>query len=130
MSLPKGVSVKVKFLRPRGYDNLREWMSNDRILVTRHGRIFIDKEIFHYPASCWANPYKVGTKTDQYSLEESLKKYEDYLRYLLEDSENYEDYLHEFLTLQYAKEIGCFCDEGQPCHRNIILKLLKEKLNV
>ena len=42
--LPKGVCVKVKSLRPR-FDNLREWNNtDDHILVTRRGRVFIDRK--------------------------------------------------------------------------------------
>ena len=44
--------IKVSNLRKEGYSNLRDWLKyENNIYVGRHGRIFIDKVIFHYPAS-------------------------------------------------------------------------------
>ena len=126
---PVGVSCKVKFLRQRGYDNLEEWLAQPgHIMVTRAGRIFVTdksqaigsagrKRIFHYPKSLWANPYKV---TKSCPLEQSLQLYQAHLKKLLSDPVK----KLEFLKLKQAKEIACFCDEGSPCHRDIILHYL------
>ena len=130
--LPKTVSCKVKYLRKRGYDNLREWLKNpNHILVTRNGRIFITnkdkplndpqrKEIFHYPKSIWCNPYTLK----KYSLEKSLELYKKHIRKLLQNQQN----LIKFNELLKVDEIACFCDEDSPCHRNIIIEMLKEFL--
>jgi hypothetical protein len=125
-----GVSCKVKFLRKRGYDNLEEWLSvPGHVMVTRAGRIFITdkskpvgsddrRRIFHYPKSLWANPYKVGPEC---SLSESLQLYQTHLAQLLLDPAM----KAEFVKLQEKTEIACFCDEGSPCHRDVILDYLK-----
>jgi hypothetical protein len=128
VKLPKGVCVKANYLRPR-YNNLKEWCAhNDHLLVTRRGRIFITKkgpngtikEVFTYPESQWANPFKLS----KYSLEKSLALYEKHLESKLQDPK----VLKQFLELAKLTEIGCFCDPGSPCHRDVILKKLKEKL--
>jgi hypothetical protein len=122
---PIGVCIKVASLRPR-YDNLSEWMYDKKnIYVGRRGRVFIkckdgEKRIFHYSDSEWCNPFKLK----EYSLDESLKKYEILLRSKLEDSDN----LKRFLNLVSFKEIGCFCNSSERCHRDIILKVLREKI--
>lgn len=62
------VCVKVSNLRKIGYFSLREWIADDKNLyVGRRGRLWItenngDKNIFHYPESKWANPFKVTKK--------------------------------------------------------------------
>lgn len=114
---PIGVCVKVTFLRPR-YNNLQEWCAQDgNILVTRNGRVTIGKDhVYVYNGSPWANPYKLS----QYTLEESLSKYEEYLNQLLLQKET----LQNFLKLRFAKEIGCFCEPNSKCHRDVILRKL------
>lgn len=58
-SFPVGVCVKVKHLRPK-YQNLKEWLETEsHVLVCRSGRIFINKEIFHYKQHEFANPFPV-----------------------------------------------------------------------
>lgn len=63
--LPKRQCIKVSELRKAGYQHLKDWNSVDsNIQVTRNGRIFIthaknQREIYHYPNSLWANPFKV-----------------------------------------------------------------------
>ena len=122
--LPEGVCVKAKNLRPK-HDNLREWMANSsHVYVGRRGRIFIKergggKHVFHYKDSEWCNPFKLT----EYSLEESLEKYENYLCRKLDDDP---DALERFRHLSFASEIGCFCDPSQKCHRDVILKILRE----
>lgn len=116
---PKGVCVKVKHLRPK-YANLQDWLACDtHSLVTRHGRIFIGKEkqIFHYPASEWANPFTVK----EYGLEECLNLYRQHLDTLLARDEAC---LARFKALAEMTQIGCFCEPGSPCHRDVILEKL------
>lgn len=117
MSLPKGVCVKVDYLRPN-YSNLRDWLNaKGHVLVTRPGRIFIDKHIFHYPGSPWANPFKIK----DYGLNQCLELYKKHLDKLLLDPNK----LEEFKELKNATELGCFCKPDENCHRNIIIEKLK-----
>lgn len=122
-ALPVGVCVKAASLRPQ-YDNLGEFLSNPKnILVCRKGRVWItDKEngskrLFTWPDSPWANPYKVG---DEHTLEEALALYSAHLDALLQNEEK----RSEFLQLVNAEKIGCFCDRGRDCHRDIIIAKL------
>ncbi|ORY36662.1 hypothetical protein BCR33DRAFT_770150 [Rhizoclosmatium globosum] len=124
--LPKGVSVKITYLRPK-YNHLKQWYeTSGNVLVTRAGRVNYkvdetgETRVFGYKASPWANPFKVK----EYSLDECLSRFQEHLRRLLEDPV----VLTEFLKLADAKEIGCFCLPGDGCHRNVILKMLEEKL--
>ena len=111
--------LKVASLRKETGDpniNLKTWMSNPQnVYVGRRGRIFIgsgdDKEIFHYPASKFANPYLLS----EYTLEESLMLYKDYLK-----SSGLIDQLEELR----GKNLGCFCDQCGKCHAKILAKYL------
>jgi hypothetical protein len=76
--------------------------------------------VFSYRASEWHNPFKVSER--EHTLHNSLLKFEKHLSGLLKDSEARE----RFLKLREAKEIGCFCASGSPCHRDIILKILRQ----
>lgn len=118
----KGVCVKVKHLRPN-YPNLKEWLKWDtHCLVTRRGRVFIDsKEVFHYPESEWANPFSVK----EYGLEKCLQLYREHLDELLTNPER----LARFMKLAEMTEIGCFCEPGAPCHRDVILEVLNALLH-
>lgn len=119
--LPRGVSVKVQHLRPR-YPDLQSWCeSPGHVLVTRPGRVFITdatgaKRVFNYPGSPWSNPFKLSDHT----LSDALSQYRAYLQDKLKDPKT----LEAFLVLRNAKELGCFCDPGAPCHRDVILNVL------
>tara|TARA_B100001996_G_C18590673_1_gene565967 strand:+ start:744 stop:1133 length:390 start_codon:yes stop_codon:yes gene_type:complete len=114
----KVTSIKVANLRKQGISNLREWMENpNNIYVGRHGRIFIDKDIFHYPASKWQNPFKLK----DYNHNDSLSLYVLYLFIT--------GLIHEIEELR-GKTLGCFCEhqrdkDGVPiCHAQILADLL------
>ncbi len=93
--------------------NLREWLKmKNHEYVGRHGRIFIDKEIFHYPDSKWGNPYKLK----DYDIETSLRLYEEHVRNNLMSS----------LCELKGKILGCFCENDSPCHAKILVKLIDE----
>lgn len=110
------VCIKVDALRKASGDrsaDLRKWMEDpNNIYVGRHGRIFIDKEIFPYKGSKWANPYKVGPK--DYTLEESIRLYRKHLV----DSGLIND-IHEL----DGKQLGCFCDQSDVCHAQVLAEL-------
>jgi hypothetical protein len=116
--------VKVDALRKSSGDKtitLKKWMKDENnVYVGRQGRIFIgkgdDKEIFHYKGSKFANPYKVGIKEGEYSLEESLKLYKKHLKKTGLDKEVEE---------LRGKTLGCFCDQKGPCHAKILAEMLK-----
>ncbi len=113
--IPTTQCIKVDQLRKKyGRDiDLEKWLKIENNLYTgRHGRIFINKEIFHYPASKWANPYKIS----EYSLAESLRLYEEHIRSNLLNS----------LSELSGKTLGCFCDQANPCHAQVLVKLYKE----
>ena len=100
--------------------DLNKWMKMEKNLYTgRQGRIFINKEIFHYPGSKWANPYKVSES--EYTLEDSLKLYEEHVRSRLD--------LIESLKELEGKTLGCFCKQTEPCHAKVLVKLFKEFVN-
>jgi|TARA_B100001094_G_scaffold330581_1_gene396118 hypothetical protein len=113
-------SIKVANLRKKGFSNLREWMKDpNNIYVGRHGRIFIDKVIFHYPGSKWQNPFKLK----DYSLKDSLSLY---TLYLLNTGLIYD--LHELK----GKNLGCFCDHQKDkndvpiCHAQVLVDLIEK----
>ncbi|KAI9332848.1 hypothetical protein BDR26DRAFT_869056 [Obelidium mucronatum] len=125
--LPIGVCLKNPNLRRRGYNNLQEWANTPgNVLVIRAGRVRYkdpntgELKTFGYKASPWANPYKLS----EFPIDVSLANFRVHLRNQVERDP---EVLREFLKLADAKEIGCFCMEGDKCHRNEILKLLKEK---
>lgn len=108
------VCVKVKNLRKLGYSSFREWREEkNNLYVGRRGRIFIDKKIYHYPGSKWANPYKVK----EYGLKESLSLY---LYYIQNKLNNGELDLSELVGMN----LGCFCETNQ-CHAQVLLDLIK-----
>ena len=124
MNAPKHRCVRVANLRRHGYSSLREWISTPgNLYVGRHGRIFINGKIFHYPGRKdyqglkWRNPFKVGAK--HHSLNESLKLYEAHLR----DS----GLIDKLGELSKYKELGCFCTEGTPCHAALLVCLLEKQ---
>lgn len=120
MKVPTGVCVKVASLRPK-YSDLKQWCGMPKhLLVTRHGRIFIGKgdkkTVFTYPASEWANPFPVK----KYGLNKSLEMFEKYLDKKLSDTLVRD----KFLGLSAYDELGCFCNQGERCHRDIIINKL------
>lgn len=74
--------------------------------------------------SKWGNPYKVGKDG---TIEEVLRKYEDYVR----GNKELMDALPELV----GKRLGCFCKQSKkckggvipPCHGDVLLKLLRER---
>jgi hypothetical protein len=63
----------------------------------------------------WGNPFKVK----EFGLEESLKKYRDWLEErLIEDP--------DFLEPLRGKDLACWCPLNQPCHADVILEMLEQ----
>jgi exodeoxyribonuclease-3 len=111
------VCTKVSNLRKEGYENFKEWLKDDNnIYVGRRGRMFVNKEIFHFTGSKWSNPYKVSE--DHYSLYESIILYKQHLItsgliYNLEELR--------------GKKLGCFCDQTQICHAQVLVDILEKE---
>jgi hypothetical protein len=123
LSEPRGVCVKVASLHPR-FENLKEWVeaSPKHVLVTRRGRVFLDRTtVYQYAESEWANPFPVGKK--KHTLEQSLQMFEAHLAKLLEDAEKRERFV---AMMSGAAEIGCFCAPGARCHRDVLIRVYRE----
>ena len=108
-------SVKVAELRKKGYTNFESWLKKkENIYVGRNGRIWIynqqGKKQFCYSGSKWANPFKVNKDC---SLEQSLKKYTDYI---VESGLIFD--IHEL----EGKTLGCWCTTTD-CHANILREI-------
>jgi hypothetical protein len=70
--------------------------------------------------SRWGNPYILKKHGGEYELEDSLRLYEIHLREKVESGEI-------SLSPLIGWDLVCSCPEGEPCHGDIILKLIKEK---
>ena len=68
--------------------------------------------------SRWGNPFPLS----EYSLEESLKLYRQWLGKKLEENPKFLDPLRGF-------DLGCFCKLNSPCHADIILDKLSKNLD-
>lgn len=135
------VNVKVKFIRPEGYDNLREWCDDPRnVYIGRRGVVFIKGsrgKKYRYPPrdSKWSNPFKMkkmprgeaeaaGREAKRrYERKERarvIREYEGYIREkILEDPDTYR------LRELKGKNLGCWC-APEPCHGDVLMKLMEE----
>lgn len=113
------VNVKVAYIRPK-YNTLKDWMDDpNNVYIGRAGIVFVDGVRFPKSASIFANPFKIGKLT----RDEVLIEYERYIRQkLLEDAH----YAEELLKLR-GKHLGCWC-KPEPCHGDILIKILNERL--
>ena len=75
------------------------------------------KHVFSYPSSDWANPFKVK----EHGPEKSLELFDEYLTEKISDSAELEKFYN-------YDEIGCFCELGAKCHRDVIRRKLLEVL--
>ena len=122
-------NVRVKTIRPKGYENLKIWCEDkNNIYIGRGGIVFITtkngEERYPKISSPWANPYKIqsnkSSKINGYTREESLILYETYIRDKLYCKElNIEDLRN--------KTLGCWC-YPEKCHGDILLKILQEPI--
>jgi hypothetical protein len=65
--------------------------------------------------SKFANPYVIGKNGDR---EECVNKYEKYMR-------NNDELMESLLELE-GKILGCWCNEDQLCHGDVLIKLINE----
>lgn len=122
MSATKVISLKKVELNKLGYRDLEHWLSssNDHIYIGRD----MSKYVKGAMGSKWANPFRAaerggGTKVnDANAKQERLRKYEEHIRMTPE--------LIGSLGELRGKVLGCWC-APEPCHGNVLIKLLNEK---
>lgn len=111
-------NVKVKSIREKGYQNLKEWMSDENnIYIGRAGIVFINGERFPKKSSIFCNPFKIGKDGDRNQV---LEKYQEYILSKLENDSNFRGELSRLKD----KNLGCWC-KPEKCHGDILIKLLK-----
>ena len=116
------VNCKVQYIRPLGYDNLKEWIEDpNNIYIGRAGVVFIDKKRFPPTASRFANPFKIGADGTR---DEVLEKYRAYITQRLNQSQELRD---ELIGMK-DKNLGCWC-HPEPCHGNVLMELIDTYLN-
>lgn len=113
------VNVKVRYIRPLGYNNLREWVSDpNNVYIGRAGVVFVEKERYPKESSVFANIFKVGKDGTR---DEVIKKYEEYMREKLKGDDN----LKKQLMVLKGKRLGCWC-KPEGCHGDVLVQLIKE----
>jgi hypothetical protein len=115
-------NIHVKYLRRKGaFNNLREWMdAPNNIYVGRAGRVYINKVVFPYQQSTWANPF-VSKPGKTLTREESLARYETHIREII----NKDPAKKEELLALRGKNLGCWC-KPESCHADVLVKLINE----
>lgn len=120
---PKLLNVKVSNLRKRGLGNsLNEWLKQN----PKHLYIGRENSYVNIGRSKWANPFPLS----KYTLEESLQKYEMYVRETPSLWNAITDELND-------KVMGCWCcdcesfestiDKPLRCHGEVLMKLFHEQ---
>ena len=79
--------------------------------------MYINKEIYPYRQSKWANPFNLKTLT----REESLARYETHIRDMINKDPNAKK---ELLALR-GKNLGSWC-KPETCHADVLVKLINE----
>ena len=106
---------------------MNPWLYPNHLYVGRRGRVFIhDKdsktsEVFHYPDSIWASPFKVGNGNGKYSIDESLRLYRGWIV-------SKPEMIARLRELD-GKVLGCFCrqdGDAVNCHAKVLVELFRE----
>lgn len=106
------VCIKKNNLNKIGYDNLEQWMENpNHVYIGRDMTFFVKAAV----GSKWQNPFSVK----KYGRDRCLQLYEKYL-------ENNVDLINNLHLLE-NKILGCWCDENEKCHGQLLLQKLKYK---
>lgn len=136
------VNVKKHELIKSGYKNFKDWASRkDHVYIGRDMSFYVEGAPFG--GSIWGNPFHVvrdtqkpgrrsyplgpkrskdlqersSKKTRNYTLDESLKKYREYI----ESDPKLIAKLHELKD----KELGCWCKPNR-CHGDVLVELVKK----
>lgn len=64
----------------------------------------------------WGNPYAVK----EMGLSEALRRYELWLDEKIKDNP-------DFLKPLYGKDLACWCNVGNPCHADVLIRKIKER---
>ena len=120
------VNVKVQYIKPLGFQNLKEWMEEpNNVYIGRAGIVFIKneegvQERFPKVSSVFANPFKIDKKLDKSKARnEVIQKYKIYITERLEK----EPELVKQLKSLKGKNLGCWC-HPEPCHGDVLLELI------
>ncbi len=108
---PTVVCIKKAILTKEGYKDLQDWLDQNpnHMYIGRNMAFYVPGAV----GSKWKNPHALK----KYSLEESLKLYEQHIR----DSPE----LLAALPELGGKVLGCWCKPAG-CHGDILVKLYKE----
>lgn len=113
------VNVRVAYIRPLGYDNLKQWMADpNNVYIGRGGVLVIDGQRWPPSDSIWANPFKPdrdGTR------EEVIVKYRQHILDLVTAGR----ITKETIESLKGKRLGCWC-KPDACHGDFVLRLVNE----
>ena len=110
-------NVKVKYIRPKGYNNLKEWVKDTKNeYIGRAGIVFIDGERYPKRSSPFHNPFKIGKDGDR---DEIIDKYRSYII----DNIGKNEILMKQLINMKGKRLGCWC-YPDACHGDVLLELI------
>ncbi|KAF9909970.1 hypothetical protein BX616_010998 [Lobosporangium transversale] len=110
------VNVKVSWIRPLGYKNLKEWIQDPQnIYIGRRSVVFVDGIRFPASDSKWANPYTIKKHG---SRDQVMALYRKYIERRIQEGEITADQLQEL----WGKRLGCWC-APEACHGNILKEL-------
>ena len=137
------VNVKTEYIRPQGYDTLREWMKDPKnVYIGRKCIVLLPTEAdpskkARYPShdSKFANPFKIPKEVSKIQKHDSATYKDIVLKIITE----YESYLRERIRVGTitkddieslrGKNLGCWCKipgKEVPCHGDVLLKILNE----
>ncbi len=108
----KVINVRKNELNKRNYKSFEDWSDKENNIYIGRKNVYV-KGTFQ---SKWHNPFPVK----KYGLKKCLELFEEYLRNNKE--------LWNSLEELNNKELGCWC-YPEPCHGNILKRLLEEKIN-
>ena len=110
-------NVKVKYIRPKGYNNLKEWVKDTKNeYIGRAGIVFIDGERYPKRSSPFQNPFKIGKDGDR---DEVIDKYRSYI---IDNIEKNEILMKQLINMK-GKRLGCWC-YPDACHGDVLLELI------
>ena len=107
------------YIRPMGYNNLKEWIKDDNnVHIGRGGVLIIDGERYPKVSSRFANPFKIGLDGTR---DDVIAKYRAFITERLKQSPT----LYAELLTMKGKNLGCWC-APEPCHGNVLLEILNQ----
>ena len=104
------VNVKKTELKKNGYKDFQDWnKKSNHLYIGRNMNAYVPGTY----GSIWKNPFLLK----KFTLEDSLKKYEEHVRSTT---------LYDQLDELDGKVLGCWC-KPLACHGDVLLKLIEEK---